>query len=56
MYAGSTVAVLASRYLTPDHGNWFLISWMVVALSLNLIVITFIGDTDKGIKITEGDR
>ena len=43
MYAGSTVAVLASQYLTSEQGNGFLLTWMVVALGLNLAVIVFLG-------------
>ena len=55
MYAGSTVAVLSSRYLAPDQGNWFLISWMVIALTLNLIVITFLGDKEKKVAHAQVD-
>ena len=43
MYAGSTVAVLTSTYLTLDHGNWFLLSWMIIALSVNLFIVMFLG-------------
>ena len=50
MYAGSTVAVLASRYLTLEQGNGFLLTWMVVALSLNLVVIAFLGHGKSGSK------